>query len=299
MRHIDKNTHEPQALGLINDFMSHRWVDDQGAFVNISYNDLRNKLPDGSDTYRHKLEEIISTNQDCYCCYCMRKIGEGEMRTLEHLIPDGLDGKNAAEDIKKYNEYIDYHLPFLTEDNVELAFVFKQQGRVSSPPYPHDISYHNLVLSCDGKYPTGSRSRSSMTCNNHRKQKDLCPVFFDSALSAAVEYDPSGEIIANVEESDDVKEKVMSIALAADLSYRALRAIRHLWYLLRHAPMAELETLTNSDDLSVSTYVGQAVTGETEADAEVRKIFNSVQIWRTFLQYSWFKEYYTRRYPNN
>lgn len=299
MKHIDKKKHEHQALQLIDSFMRPRWVDANKAFTNISYDDLRDKQPGTALSYRQSLEDIICENQDGYCCYCMRRLGENDMKTLEHLIPDGLDGKTTpVEDVQKYNEYVDYNLPFLTRHNVELAFVFKQNGRISAPPYPHDISYHNLVLSCDGKYPTGSKSRSSKTCNHHRQQNDLCPVFYDMALSAAVEYEPSGEILARPTEPDDVKEKIASIALATALSYDALRAIRHLWYIVRHYPMADLEAVASSgEDVDVSSFVGSVVTGQEKEDEDVRSFFNNVQMWHTFLQYCWFKDYYSQRYP--
>lgn len=261
MKHIDKKTHEHQALQLIDSFMRPRWVDANNAFTNISYDDLRDKQPGTALSYRQSLEDIICENQDGYCCYCMRRLGENDMKTLEHL------------------------------------FVFKQNGRTSAPPYPHDISYHNLVLSCDGKYPTGSKSRSSKTCNHHRKQNDLCPVFYDMALSAAVEYEPSGEILARPTEPDDVKEKIASIALATALSYDALRAIRHLWYIVRHYPMADLEAVASSgEDVDVSSFVGSVVTGQEKEDEDVRSFFNNVQMWHTFLQYCWFKDYYSQRY---
>lgn len=299
MKQIDKSTHEAQALTLIDDFMGARWIETEQIYANISYNNLRDKQNGKSVSYRDDLEDIISDNQEGYCCFCMRKIGEGDTKTLEHIIPDKFEGKeNRDEEIKKYEQYVGCNMPYLTKENVELAYLFKEERRSETPPYPHDISYHNLVLSCDGKYPTGSKARSSMTCNNYRKQKDYCPVFYDKNMTDAIEYEPSGEIKVNVDSPNEVKEKIAGIVIAAGLSYSSLRAIRHLWYLLRHASMGDLVTIASSEeDVEISTFVGHTVTGDSEEDDNVRNVFNNIQIWKTFLEYSWFKDYYSQRYP--
>jgi len=299
MKHIDKSKQEHDALSLIDDFLRARWIEAEQAYANISYNDLRDKQTGKQVSYRDDLENIISENQEGYCCFCMRKIGASGTKTLEHIIPDKFVGKeNRDGEIEKYEKYVGYNLPFLTKDNVELAYLFKERKKRDTPPYPHDISYHNLVLSCDGKYPTGSKARSSMTCNNYRKQKDYCPIFFDKVLSEAVEYEPSGEIKVCSDATDEVKERVSGIVISADLSYGTLRAIRHLWFLLRHVPMNELEAVAESgEDVALSTFIGQTVTGDREEDENVRKVFNNIQIWQTFLEYSWFKDYFSQKYP--
>ena len=299
MKHIDKSKQEHDALSLIDDFLRARWIEDQQAYVNISYNDLRDKQTGKLVSYRDDLENIIYDNQEGYCCFCLRKIEGSGTKTLEHIIPDKFVGKEKrADEIRKYEQYVGYKLPFLTKDNVELSYLFREKKKRETPPYPHDISYHNLVLSCDGKYPTGSKARSSMTCNNYRKQKDYCPIFFDKVLTEAVEYEPSGEIKVCSVATDEVRERVLGIVIAADLSYGTLRAIRHLWYLLRHVPMNDLKAVAESgEDVAVSTFIGQTVTGDREEDENVRNVFNNIQIWQTFLEYSWFKDYFAQKHP--
>ncbi len=299
MKFIDKSSHEGKAIKLLDQFMQERWVVEESAYVNVSYETLRDKNPLTQKPYRKELEDIISENQNGLCCYCMRKIGDDETKTLEHIIPEGLDGKtDKVSDKKEFDKYINYNLPFLTKDNFVLSFVFKEENIKRAPPFPHDISYHNLVLSCDGKYPVGPRSRSAMTCNHKRDQDEIYPVFFDSVLSQAVEYDNAGEIFANAAVQESDKTKIVGFIVAANLSFISLRCIRYLWYLVRHVPLADLKAVAkDGDDVSVSVFVASIVEGTTEMDKEVLKVFNSIEAWNTFLRYEWFKSYYETKYP--
>lgn len=188
MRFIDKDRQDYRVPGLqINRrILNSHW--DGKRYVNLHYD-----VVDKTDLTRLLVEE-----QNGYCCYCMRRLHmqqDGHHRrnvTLEHVIPHKISQEEWEYDKEKYRKF-----PILV-NNVKIC----HGGELDDPavkfgmsPFPHFLSYDNLVASCDGQTVNqDGREIERHCCNNMRGNNYVEPLFFHQNVSDVIDYDNRGHV---------------------------------------------------------------------------------------------------------
>lgn len=297
MQYIDKSRDEKEGKSIIDKYLSSHWINDESRYGNIDYPNLGEKcIIDGCQTtYKECLEKVECKNQMHYCCYCQRLL-VGEDINLEHIIPKSFSGKenNREKEEAEFAEYTSWNLPFLTKENIELSYGFKTRRPQTTPPYPHDISYHNLVVSCEGVFP--DKGMTQQCCNHPRGIASIYPLFYDTNISNKIYYTKSGEILVDtLHTEDDRFEKIVKTITSLKLTASVLRDIRHLWYLLRNVPYAELKRLSDTSERRIQ--IDKVIDDTNERDIRIRDKFCKQEYWNSFLKYSWFQHYFKNKYP--
>lgn len=199
MKYINKSGNEIAGKQIVNKLLEDSWDNIDSYYKGADYEGLCKK------EYRIRTVQLMLSEQDNYCCYCMKEI-EYANTTLEHIIPHNVN----EDDFPKY----------LVVDELTNNVVYKNDFNRNTkliPPakYPHDIAYHNLIASCNSK----------LHCNNYRKDKKIKPFIYNINIEDIVEYDRAGNISCPQYEDDFQK-----IGLSNPNS--PLKFIRMIWYKL-------------------------------------------------------------------
>lgn len=132
------------------------------------------------DNLKTKLKPLLKTDQNSICCYCMATL-ENSSTTLEHIFPQN---PSVTDCLRTYG----INCIVRTDE-------FNQTRTIPNPiltNLPHDISYYNLIASCDSK----------VSCNNKRGNKKIETFFFIPTIKDQFNYDQDGNISAINYESD-------------------------------------------------------------------------------------------------
>lgn len=94
MQYINKELNRESGNNITNAYLHDIWIEDEQRYP-VDYNDSFKKLPNKANSYYKQMTQVLLNNQNHYCCYCMRRLtGEGDT-TLEHIIPQTADDKDA------------------------------------------------------------------------------------------------------------------------------------------------------------------------------------------------------------
>lgn len=215
---------------------------------------------------------------------------------LSILFPKALVEKKITEKKKKQNSQSIHHgmFPFSRKRTLNYLTDSRQGVHRLPPPYPHDISYHNLVVSCEGVFP--DKGMTQQCCNHPRGIASIYPLFYDTNISNKIYYTKSGEILVDtLHTEDDRFEKIVKTITSLKLTASVLRDIRHLWYLLRNVPYAELKRLSDTSERKIQ--IDKVIDDTNERDIRIRDKFCKQEYWNSFLKYSWFQHYFKNKYP--
>lgn len=200
--------------------------------------DKNPSVPNAKTTTYNDLRQILLTENQHRCCYCMREIKEFDT-TLEHIIP------NKVADQTKYDEYKQY---YSQSDWQKMIFAkdFLKSPKWPYRSYPYTIAYENLIPSCNGKFarintPLNSHSgdsRVSKSCNNKRGNDFVIPFVINNQMVSEFEYKKDGRIVWTVNKAitgqkriDLLKERKETIDRLG-LNCDELVAIRRIWFFL-------------------------------------------------------------------
>ncbi len=253
MEFIDKSKKAKEGTLIIDRLLGECWND--SSYLGANYNTL--KKPE----FRKDFLEIILSEQQNYCCYCMKLLDNDRKTTLEHIIPHHA----CLQEFDTYKSAV-------LRDNVVHVSQFDYNSRIIPPAkYPHDIAYHNLVASCD----------SNAHCNHKRSDKYIRPLMYDVDIRSKVEYNCEG--IANSDEYDDELEKT------GISTNSTLKLYRKLWYNLAIAGI-------NPNDLSDDDIEGVifGMVGDREFDKILNDFFGKPSKKSDLLRYRWFYDYYSK-----
>lgn len=289
MKFIDK-LHSPEAqcgTELTQEIVDSYWIKHEGRYNDFTYQ-------------KRKMEGMVSTlcsQQENCCCYCMKKLhyedGNGNI-TLEHVIPNKIAEQKWNHDKSDYLKN-DYLKKVVSDGNgsvkpVEICFEGKvkdNETRITSIPFPHFVSYHNIVVSCDGCLPL--TFKSSQCCNNKRSDDFVYPFYFDSDIENKIGYDSQGEFDYDPDDFD--KEKMshwLKDVLNIDNTY--MRRMRALWCKIVKAGYAENEVIAADEDKRME------IIDDLSADDESWIFdFKKEGMWKWFIEYSWFYQYYKNK----
>jgi len=261
MEYIDKTNPDikKEAYRLLKEFIDGQWQCDVGRYVNLTYNNFGN----------NKLRSLLLKEQNHFCCYCMRSISDTDT-TLEHIIP------NKTTDPAIFNTYNSYG-----EINANVFFWQDDMNStqiIQMPPFPHILSYENLVASCKGRLPKNS---SVQCCNNKRGEEEIIPVFYITNARNEFNYDVSGIIVC-----DSKYHKTIEVL---GLETNTLQRFRRCWLNLpSQYDASDVNDACIDEDLRHKIIDDMDYSLISTSDRET--IFNPTY-WKAFTKYFWFYEY--------
>lgn len=267
MRFIDKLPAQEEMHRKIDIFLEEGWDESSGRYNTIGYKDRR------AGPLKSALKTQLIAEQEGFCCYCMRRLSDGETTTLEHIVPQSA---NEARDIEPYLRFE------LIKDNVVLQPLFEASAsKQAAPPYPHTVAYENLTASCNGQLPTSPNPRTAQACNNKRLNAEIIPLFYIKTIEEEIEYLPGG-LVSHPEDAVNNSIQVLG------LNYRTLQEIRHIWRCLAELEWEAIRT-ADSHDARL-----QLLTLALSSSARFQSLttYLSDTYWNTLMEYAWFYSYY-------
>lgn len=279
MRFIDKTKADKRVSGLT---INRRILN--SCWNGISYVNLRYDTVDKTELIHHLVKE-----QDGYCCYCMRRLhlqNEENHRknvTLEHVIPHKIELTDWESDRVKYRVF-----PSLSDRNVTVC----PKGELTDPtlkfgmpPFPHFLSYDNLVASCDGKtLNEEAQEVPHHCCNNKRGNNYVEPIYFHENVSSEILYDGRGHIQCPEEYVPYLGERGINIMC------RFLNDVRLFWRQIAYSEYtAEQVSEAESNEDLRTEIIDDVFTNDSTGHW---LFLNEKNAWCIFSDYSWFYEYY-------
>ncbi len=287
MQYIDKSLNYTEGIHITETYLNEECrvtdsITQDVSFCNVDYSGSFSSKPTNGISYKRQMIDVLLRNQSNHCCYCMRRIDSVDDVDVEHIIPQSTR-----------NIDVDYYrtAPGLDKDNIILTSEYVHADNQACPPYPHTVSYNNLVASCYGTFPKLKddeviMSNKGCCCNNVRGNAKAYPVYFLSNISELVIYHKHGGIFAkpNTNYTDKVGDVISNAKLGGD----SLTSIRQLWYLLKDIPKEEI--LKCSNDIKARKNLLLTVLHQLQVPI-AKKLFNQFEkrdYWNTFLLYDWF-----------
>lgn len=286
MQYINKELNREFGNNITNAYLHDIWIEDEQRYP-VDYNDSFKKLPNKANSYYKQMTQVLLNNQNHYCCYCMRRLtGEGDT-TLEHIIPQTADDKDAL--------YYQREFPMLKK-NIKLSVLFSHEHNPDLTQLPHSVCYDNLVASCHGKFPITKKEADIETdghsCNHPRGVKRALPLYFLTNIDTIIMYGNNGSIVANPDST--FYKEADELIQSAQLSWKTLSDIRALWYVLRDIDIDQIKAdgkneQSRKDLIQDNLYLTEY--SEERINALIAK-FTKKQYWECFLLYDWFHSYH-------
>lgn len=272
MIYIEKTNED--AITFVNDFLYSNWLD-QGdgnfRYQNIDYASVKNPV--------NIFRGFFVNDQNNRCCYCCRNIDNNYKTELEHIIPRT---KYVQEEFEPY-----YDLSIVLRSNVIPQSVFEVATvRLTTPPFPHHIAYHNIVASCNGRT---FESSENFTCCNRKREDDFIPPF--NLMLNPIQYLPDGTIVYQRDVTNRHYFEVLN------LSKDMLVNIRRLWYLFSQSTLVLEQILDDSYTPAINEKIVLYAIANSPTPAEDNKLvetFSNSNVWTIFKEYTYFFEYYRR-----
>ena len=253
MLYIDKVAGEKKGKITIDSLLNECWSEEQGKYLNADYSTLCK--PD----FRNPFIKTLAEEQNSLCCYCMKLLEEHKEMTLEHFIP-----QNCTP-----TDFDLYVHPNFAENVIHKSKFNQTRKDIPPQKYPHDISYHNLLLSCN----------DNTHCNLRRGSRYIQPLVFDADIKKCVSYDKAG-----IAYSDKYFDEITQL----NLSVETLKLYRKIWFKivdsnpdldLDHLDVTRLQELILTPDILQSP---QAIEKFVEPNSKTSEL----------LKYRWFYTYY-------
>lgn len=186
MEFISKNN-QANILPIYTNFEKEAWNEEDQKYHGYEYNGLP------KDVKIYLIDE-----QNDLCCYCLVKLENNSSTTLEHVFPQ----KPGTTDLlANYNvKCIDSRVFDYKTRNIPIRELTN---------LPHDISYYNLIASCNSKN----------SCNNIRGNAIIRPFFFDSDIKNQFSYNDDGEIFS---EKYETEISILGLSNTELIKYRKL-----------------------------------------------------------------------------
>lgn len=287
MEYIDKSSHRDKGIKITENYLKAIWIQKEQRYPVDYYGSFRS-LPNKQNCFYKQMTKVLLDNQHNHCCYCMRRLtGDGDT-TLEHIVPQASDNDMLQEYQKHKDEF-----PMFSEDLLKLSSVFSKEANPSLPPYPHTVSYDNLVASCYGLFPKIKNDevvddKSGHCCNNVRSSDIVFPLYFLPNVSSLFVFCANGSIL---DKEDSVwSSYVRSVISSARLNWQTLVDIRQLWYVLKDVSIDEVnackdDSIKRFDLLQDNLYLTDIDQGRVD---DLINKFQKDSYWDCFLLYDWF-----------
>jgi len=288
MRYIKKIGTPQEAKGrdetkrIVNDC----WQDDIRQYNNLSYD--RSCMEHLGSIL---IEEQSDDQSNSYCCYCMRKLyledtGDGHLKNVsfEHIVPHNIKQGEWNRDKSKY-----YQFPNLRGDHITICYngvlTYRQKTtKITGMPYPHFISYHNIVASCDGSTFENTKLRKSCCCNINRQERFVMPLYLSERLSSGIKYTKKGEL----DYDDSIYDSHWFDDKHLSLTNAWITKVRKIWYKISKSEYSDedVDKARNDEDLR------QKIIDDIDSNNEILSWNRNATAWNLFSEYSWFYQYY-------
>lgn len=286
MQYIDKSLNQTEGIHITETYLNEECrvtdsITQDVSFCNVDYSgSFSSKLTNGT-SYKRQMIDVLLRNQSNHCCYCMRRIDSADDVDVEHIIPQSTR-----------NIDVDYYrtAPGLDKNNVILTSEYIHADNQACPPYPHTVSYNNLVASCYGTFPKLKNNEvvtsDKGSCNNTRGNSNAYPIYFLPNVSELVRYHKTGKIYAKP--NTGYENKVGDVICNAGLGRETLTSIRQLWFLLKD--FSKPEILKCSNDVKARRNLLLDVLRQLSPSVAKKLYvqFEKEEYWKTFLLYDWF-----------
>ena len=259
MKYIDKSLNTDRCNALVDAFLAlckeRVWTPFYAEF--------------GRTRFRREVRQVLIEEQERRCCYCMRNL-HGKEITIEHVIPIS-EPRNTFDLYKVYT-------PFFNQV-VHLEAYLETWAQ---PPYPHTVTYTNMVASCNGIL--SDSSFKSCCCNNKRGNKHIIPLIYLPDIENIIAYTKTGLMYP----IDRDPRKVEAIEVLK-LNNNILKEVRFLWFRIQkekihfNAGSNRVEVLKKIFDKKIRMDIPE----------EYKKYYRTNYFWNLFLDYDWFYQYYT------
>lgn len=177
MEFINKSNQET-FLPIFTDFEDRSWNVDDNQYHGYSYD----------NSPKDDIKTNLINEQNSLCCYCMAKLEDERTTTLEHVFPQK---PIAIDHVENYN--------INCINSILFDRVTRNQPNPQLTNLPHDISYYNLIASCN----------SPSSCNSARGNKPIIPFFFELNVKNEFQYGVNGDIF-----SANYSEEITTLGLA-------------------------------------------------------------------------------------
>ena len=245
--------------------------------------------------YKDRMINVLYKNQYGYCCYCLRKLRKKTSNSsidkisIEHIIPRGYNSSNTKE-LTKYQRTSN-----LDKSEIILRENFEKQINPLFPPFPHNVAYNNLVLSCLGTFPDENRSTPhNMCCNIVRKDNYAFPAYYLPDIQQYIYYKTDGTIF--VKKSGPFYEDIYKLVGSTKLFIRSLNEIRRLWYELRYTNYRDIYSCRSIDERH-ELLSSKLISMTLEDKKKFISKFIKDDYWKTFMLYHKFYSIMKRLYP--
>jgi hypothetical protein len=254
MHYIDKSLNSKIGTAIVDDFLDKCW--------NGKEYHAANYATFSKPEFRNSFVDVLLDEQKNLCCYCMKELQNDHKTTLEHIIPQNI--KNTSQ----FNEYLTFKE---LGDNVINKIDFDQKNKVIPPlKYPHDLSFHNLIASCDSK----------ANCNNKRKDEYIKPLIYDRDIQFKVEYDRKGQAF-----SLDYFDELETLGVSTN---KNLILFRWIW--------AEISKMKDIDVNSINEETIEEILLTLEYpqnfESIIENFFDNPSKKPDLLKYKWFYNYF-------
>lgn len=291
MRHIKKTGTPFEATGKqqTKEFVDKCWRSDIMQYNGLYYD--RSRLEDLAATL---VDEQKDTDGNSYCCYCMRKLylkdtadGHKGNVTLEHIVPQRIKNTEWDADKDRYQQF-----PNLNDSHITVCFKGElseeqKKTKLTGMPYPHFISYHNLVASCDGTTFENNKMQGCRCCNNKRQERFVLPIFLKDELAHGIHYTKKGELDYNDEE---VYDGEWFDANHLNLNNYWIKLVRRLWYKISKSEY----TVKDIDEARANQALRQEIIDDIDSGNEILSWNENDSAWSLLSEYSWFYQYYRK-----
>ena len=265
-------------------FVDGCWNSNIGQYNDLCYD--RSKL----SAFETILLDEQKDSYGSYCCYCMRKLyvkSNGCPKsniTFEHIIPHKIT-KADWERFKIY--YQDF--PNLNEKHLIICYEGnltedQKNVKLTRMPYPHMVSYHNLVASCDGTTFEQSALKSSNCCNNNRQERFVLPFYLSKDLTNELSYTRKGELDFN----DSLFDSEWFDNMHLNLNSAWLVLVRKIWYKVANSDYTDSDV----ESARLDKELRQNIIDDIDLNNEISSWGDNDQVWNLFSEYSWFYHYY-------
>lgn len=276
--------YETEGRKWMRKFMDGCWR--EGRYVNLRYD----------RSHMDGLDEILVDEQrdeggNSYCCYCMRKLhlkdekGENDV-TLEHIVPNKIKADDWERDKDGYLQF-----PNLDAEHIMVCYggeltEEQRKERIAAMPYPHFVSYHNLVASCDGRVFEKGENLKGRCCNNNRGERFVLPIFLSEELVERISYDTDGRLICN---GSDMREEWFDRE-HLNLNNVWIVAVRKIWCLIARSEY----TVDDVQEARKNTDLREDIIAKIDPRDKFTSLVENDTAWGLLSEYSWFYHYYCK-----
>lgn len=284
MLYINKSAQRDEGNKITKNYLLDIWLKEERRYP-VDYDGSFKSLPSKENSHYVQMTNILLQNQNCHCCYCMRRLtGVGDT-TLEHIVPQSA----TAEDFEKYRKD---EFPYI-KNHLILSDVFSKKINPPLVPRPHTVSYDNLVASCKGLFPRineineAEQDTSGHTCNNVRGNKEALPIYLLHNVSSIIKYQKNGDIVVSPE--NEWCSSATTMIISANLTRESLTDIRRLWYVFKNVPREDILSCKNEDDRLAPILDNLYLTDiDRKSIKRLSLKFKKEDYWKIFLLYDWF-----------